>query len=74
MRKLTFIAAAVSVALVGRCQQMQEQPKPAPVQSQPVQSEIDKANAFFEDTFKWRNEKPYLSNIHGHQKRLRQMG
>ena len=52
MRKLTFIAAAVSVALLGGCQQMQEQPKPAPsVQSQPVQSEIDKANAFFEDTF-----------------------
>ncbi|NUJ57957.1 DUF885 family protein, partial [Cobetia marina] len=51
-RKLTFIAAAVSVALLGGCQQMQEQPKPAPsVQSQPVQSEIDKANAFFEDTF-----------------------
>jgi len=39
MRKLTFIAAAVSVALLGGCQQMQEQPKPAPsVQSQPVQS------------------------------------
>ncbi|WP_462179435.1 DUF885 domain-containing protein [Pseudoalteromonas gelatinilytica] len=52
MRKLTFIAAAVSVALLGGCQQMQEQPTPAPsVQSQPVQSEIDKANAFFEDTF-----------------------
>ncbi|WP_075594028.1 MULTISPECIES: DUF885 domain-containing protein [Pseudoalteromonas] len=52
MRKLTFIAAAVSVALLGGCQQMQEQPTPAPtVQTQPVQSEIDKANAFFEDTF-----------------------
>ena len=52
MRKLTFIAAAISVALLGGCQQMQEQPTPAPsVQSQPVQSEIDKANAFFEDTF-----------------------
>ena len=52
MRKLTFIAAAVSVALLGGCQQMQEQPTSAPsVQSQPVQSEIDKANAFFEDTF-----------------------
>ena len=43
MRKLTFIAAAVSVALLGGCQQMQEQPSSAPsVQSQPVQSEIDK--------------------------------
>ncbi len=52
MRKLTFIAAAVSVALLGGCQQMQEQPTSASsVQSQPVQSEIDKANAFFEDTF-----------------------
>jgi len=52
MRKLTIIAAAVSVALLGGCQQMQEQPTPAPtVQTQPVQSEIDKANAFFEDTF-----------------------
>ncbi|MGO2010257.1 MAG: DUF885 domain-containing protein [Pseudoalteromonas sp.] len=52
MRKLTFIAAAVSVALLGGCQQMQQQPKPAPsVQATPVQSEIDKANAFFEDTF-----------------------
>lgn len=52
MRKLTFIAAAVSVALLGGCQQMQQQPEPTPsVQATPVQSEIDKANAFFEDTF-----------------------
>jgi hypothetical protein len=48
MRKLTFIAAAVSVAILAGCQQAPQQTTPAPaVQAQPVQSEIDKANAFF---------------------------
>lgn len=52
MRKFTFIAAAVSVALLAGCQQATQQVTTAPaVQAQPVQSEIDKANAFFEDTF-----------------------
>ncbi|QBJ63882.1 DUF885 domain-containing protein [Pseudoalteromonas sp. DL-6] len=52
MRKLTLIAATVSVALLAGCQQATQQSTPAPaVQAQPVQSEIDKANAFFEDTF-----------------------
>ena len=51
MRKLTFIAAAVSIALLSGCQQMPEQKTTPTVQTQPVQSEIDKANAFFEDTF-----------------------
>ncbi|WP_213610597.1 DUF885 family protein [Pseudoalteromonas sp.] len=52
MRKLTLIAATVSVALLAGCQQATQQSMPAPaVQAQPVQSEIDKANAFFEDTF-----------------------
>ncbi len=51
MRKLTFIAAAVSIALLGGCQQTPEQQSTPTVQAQPVQSEIDKANAFFEDTF-----------------------
>jgi len=40
------------VALLAGCQQATQQSTPAPaVQAQPVQSEIDKANAFFEDTF-----------------------
>lgn len=52
MRKLTLIAATVSVALLAGCQQATQQSTSAPaVQAQPVQSEIDKANAFFEDTF-----------------------
>ncbi|MFP3351969.1 DUF885 domain-containing protein [Pseudoalteromonas sp. SIMBA_153] len=52
MRKLTLIAATVSMALLAGCQQATQQSTPAPaVQAQPVQSEIDKANAFFEDTF-----------------------
>ncbi|WP_409423908.1 DUF885 domain-containing protein [Pseudoalteromonas sp. RW-H-Ap-1] len=52
MRKLTLIAATVSVALLAGCQQATQQSTPAPaVQAQPVQSEIDKANTFFEDTF-----------------------
>lgn len=52
MRKLTLIAATISVALLAGCQQATQQSMPAPaVQAQPVQSEIDKANAFFEDTF-----------------------
>ncbi|MGO2330517.1 MAG: DUF885 domain-containing protein [Pseudoalteromonas nigrifaciens] len=52
MRKFTFIAAAVSVALLAGCQQATQQVTTAPaVQAQPVQNEIDKANTFFEDTF-----------------------
>ncbi|PCC11888.1 DUF885 domain-containing protein [Pseudoalteromonas sp. JB197] len=52
MRKFTFIAAAVSVALLAGCQQATQQVTAAPaVQAQPVQSEINKANTFFEDTF-----------------------
>ena len=52
MRKFTFIAAAVSVALLAGCQQSTQKVSAAPaVQVQPEQSEIDKANAFFEDTF-----------------------
>lgn len=52
MRKLTLIAATISMALMGGCQQTTQTAQPAPtVQAQPVQSEIDKANAFFEDTF-----------------------
>jgi len=52
MRKLTLIAATISVALLAGCQQATQQSTSAPaVQAQPVQSEIDKANAFFEDTF-----------------------
>ncbi|MBH0070604.1 DUF885 domain-containing protein [Pseudoalteromonas sp. NZS127] len=52
MRKFTFIAAAVSVALLAGCQQATQQVTAVPaVQAQPVQSEINKANTFFEDTF-----------------------
>jgi uncharacterized protein (DUF885 family) len=52
MRKLTFIAAAVSVALLGGCQQTAEKPSTVETaQVQIEQSEIDRANAFFEDTF-----------------------
>lgn len=52
MRKFTFITAAVSVALLAGCQQATQQVTAAPaVQAQPVQSEINKANTFFEDTF-----------------------
>ncbi|MBG9991305.1 DUF885 domain-containing protein [Pseudoalteromonas sp. NZS127_1] len=53
MRKLTFIAAAVSVALLAGCQQTTQQATSAPIAQavQSQQSEIDKANAFFEDTF-----------------------
>ena len=54
MRKLTFIAAAVSVALLAGCQQTTQQATSAPIAQAAVQSqqsEIDKANAFFEDTF-----------------------
>ena len=42
MRKLTLIAATISVALLAGCQQATQQSTPAPaVQAQPVQSEID---------------------------------
>ncbi|MBE0366839.1 MULTISPECIES: DUF885 domain-containing protein [Pseudoalteromonas] len=50
MRKLTFIAAAISVALLGGCQQTADKPAPAP-QVQVEQSEITKANEFFEEVF-----------------------
>jgi len=50
MRKLTFVAAAISVALLGGCQQTADKPAPAP-QVQVEQSEITKANAFFEEVF-----------------------
>ncbi|MBQ4832858.1 DUF885 domain-containing protein [Pseudoalteromonas sp. MMG010] len=53
MRKLTFIAAAISAALLGGCQQTAEKPtSEMVVQVAPQQSEIDRANAFFDDTFK----------------------
>ena len=52
MRKITFIAAAVSVALLGGCQTPSKQAKPTDaMQVQTQQSEIEKANQFFEDTF-----------------------
>jgi uncharacterized protein (DUF885 family) len=50
MRKLTFVAAAISVALLGGCQQTADKPTPA-TQVQVEQSEITKANAFFEEVF-----------------------
>ena len=72
MRKLTFIAAAVGIALLGGCQQTPEQSSTPVVQTQPVQSEIDKANAFFEDTFN-RDvmSSPVYQTYMGNQKRLR---
>ncbi|CAM4052213.1 DUF885 domain-containing protein [Pseudoalteromonas byunsanensis] len=51
MRKLTVIAAAISVALLGGCQQTAEQPAPQKQVQQVTQSEVEKANAFFEEVF-----------------------
>ncbi|CAH9053488.1 hypothetical protein PSECIP111951_00832 [Pseudoalteromonas holothuriae] len=51
MRKLTVIAAAISVALLGGCQQTAEKPAPTQQVQQVSQSEIEKANAFFEEVF-----------------------
>ena len=50
MRKLTIIAAAISAAFLAGCQQTAEKPAPAP-QVQVVQSEVEKANALFEEVF-----------------------
>ena len=50
MRKLTIIAAAISAAFLAGCQQTAEKPAPAP-QVQVVQSEVEKANALFEEIF-----------------------
>jgi uncharacterized protein (DUF885 family) len=51
MRKLTFIAAAISAALLGGCQQTAEKPAPTQQVQQVAQSEVEKANAFFEEVF-----------------------
>ena len=50
MRKLTIIAAAISAAFLAGCQQTAEKPASAP-QVQVVQSEVEKANALFEEIF-----------------------
>ncbi|WP_046003065.1 DUF885 domain-containing protein [Pseudoalteromonas rubra] len=54
MRKMTLLAAAVAAALLSGCQQTAEQPnntaKTATTQ-QVVQSEVEKANAFFDEVF-----------------------
>ena len=50
MRKLTIIAAAISAAFLAGCQQTAEKPAPTP-QVQVVQSEVEKANALFEEVF-----------------------
>lgn len=50
MRKLTIIAATISAAFLAGCQQTAEKPAPAP-QVQVVQSEVEKANALFEEVF-----------------------
>ncbi|MBQ4813490.1 DUF885 domain-containing protein [Pseudoalteromonas luteoviolacea] len=51
MRKLTIIAAAVSTVLLAGCQQTAEQPKSVTAVQQVVQSEVEKANALFEESF-----------------------
>ena len=52
MRKLSILAAAVSVALFAGCQQTTTSEAPqAQVQQQVVQSEVEKANALFEESF-----------------------
>ncbi|MDK1289195.1 DUF885 domain-containing protein [Pseudoalteromonas umbrosa] len=51
MRKLTIIAAAISATLLAGCQQTAEQPKPVTPVQQVVQSEVEKANALFEESF-----------------------
>lgn len=48
MRKLTILAAAVSVALLAGCQQTTHSQAPAQhAEQQIVQSEVEKANALF---------------------------
>ena len=52
MRKMTLIAATISAALLAGCQQMPNaQSTSAPAQVQVVASEVEKANAFFEEVF-----------------------
>ncbi|WP_462164491.1 DUF885 domain-containing protein [Pseudoalteromonas xiamenensis] len=54
MRKLTFLAAAVSAALLAGCQTTSESTAKAPTVAntqQVVQSEVEKANALFEESF-----------------------
>ncbi|TMP38727.1 DUF885 domain-containing protein [Pseudoalteromonas rubra] len=54
MRKMTLLAAAVAAALLSGCQQTAEQPTntaKAEVTQQVVQSEVEKANAFFDEVF-----------------------
>ncbi|WP_193332446.1 DUF885 domain-containing protein [Pseudoalteromonas ulvae] len=52
MRKMTLIAATISAALLAGCQQAPNaQSTPAPAQVQVVASEVEKANAFFEEVF-----------------------
>ncbi|PHI36548.1 DUF885 domain-containing protein [Pseudoalteromonas sp. GCY] len=52
MRKLTILAAAVSVALFAGCQQTTHSPTPDPkAEQQVVKSEVEKANALFEASF-----------------------
>ncbi|MEC4088563.1 DUF885 domain-containing protein [Pseudoalteromonas rubra] len=54
MRKMTLLAAAVAAALLSGCQQTAEQPTnsaKAEATQQVVQSEVEKANAFFDEVF-----------------------
>ncbi|KZN46741.1 hypothetical protein N474_04250 [Pseudoalteromonas luteoviolacea CPMOR-2] len=51
MRKLTIVATAISAILLAGCQQTAEQPKPVSAVQQVVQSEVEKANALFEESF-----------------------
>ncbi|TQF69626.1 DUF885 domain-containing protein [Pseudoalteromonas luteoviolacea] len=51
MRKLTIVATAISAILLAGCQQTAEQPKPVSAVQQVVQSEVEKANTLFEESF-----------------------
>ncbi|MCF2858984.1 DUF885 domain-containing protein [Pseudoalteromonas sp. SMS1] len=51
MRKLTIVATAISAVLLAGCQQTAEQPKPVTAVQQVVQSEVEKANTLFEESF-----------------------
>ncbi|KZN33045.1 DUF885 domain-containing protein [Pseudoalteromonas luteoviolacea] len=51
MRKLTIVAAAISTVLLAGCQQTAEQPKPVTAVQQVVQSEVEKANTLFDESF-----------------------
>ncbi|KZN48650.1 DUF885 domain-containing protein [Pseudoalteromonas luteoviolacea] len=51
MRKLTIVAAAISTVLLVGCQQTAEQPKPVTAAQQVVQSEVEKANTLFDESF-----------------------